>query len=101
MASLNASAPTMASPSSHMSKEPTSFVQSLTLGNVVAVVTAVAFYIVAYSIIAAVRQPKYPNAVPWVGKEGNGWLAGVMSAFKSILHARSWLQEGYNTVCLF
>ncbi|GME55604.1 Nuclear cap-binding protein subunit 2 [Neofusicoccum parvum] len=70
----------------------TTYLQSLTLGNVCA---AVLFYVAASTLVGAIRAPRYPASVPWVGKEKEGWLAGVRATLTSIVHVRTWLAEGY------
>ncbi|KAH7049152.1 cytochrome P450 [Macrophomina phaseolina] len=98
MASLNASAqatPQMPSTQSYHQylEAHATAIQLLTLKNVIA---AIALYIFVSSVVAAARQPKYPSTVPWVGKEGKGWLAEVRATFKSVVHVRKWVQEGYD-----
>ncbi|TKX24339.1 cytochrome P450 monooxygenase-like protein 19 [Elsinoe australis] len=63
-----------------------------TLGNLAG---AAIVYVFAYGILAAIRKPSIPDSIPWVGREGKGWLAGLIATFKSTIHYKEWNNYGY------
>ncbi|KAF4547129.1 Cytochrome P450-like protein 25 [Elsinoe fawcettii] len=59
------------------------------------IATAIFVYIIGYGIIVAARKPTLPPSVPWIGKDGKGYIAGLVATFKTALHYKTWNHEGY------
>ena len=63
------------------------------------VVAIVAVGLLAYALLAStVARQKYPNGVPWIGKQGNGPFALTKATFASMTRSNTWLAEGYEKV---
>ncbi|KAG8624680.1 hypothetical protein KVT40_007747 [Elsinoe batatas] len=55
----------------------------LTPGNIAA---ALIVYILEYGLFVSARKPSLPESIPWVGRDGKGWLAGFLATFKTAIH---------------
>ncbi|KAF2218696.1 cytochrome P450 [Elsinoe ampelina] len=64
----------------------------LTPGNIAA---ALILYILGYGLFVSARKPSLPESIPWVGRDGKGWLAGFIATFKTAIHYTKWNHEGY------
>ncbi|PNS17352.1 Cytochrome P450 3A4 [Sphaceloma murrayae] len=65
------------------------------LVNATSIITALAVYIVAYGVAASLRSPSIPKEVPWIGREGKGWLGGLIAGLKSAVYYKQWNLQGY------
>ncbi|KPM43313.1 hypothetical protein AK830_g3243 [Neonectria ditissima] len=55
-----------------------------------------ALFLVASFVFDTATQPRYPRAIPWMGKGGGGLLAKVRNSVSYFGQHRAWIQEGYN-----
>lgn len=50
---------------------------------------------------ATVERIKWPETLPWVGKDDTKAFALTRATFASFNNVQQWLAQGYNTVCPF